>query len=371
MNRTETNAIARGLTVLGVDFGDDLLEPGLDNPNCLWEDRGVIAVNEKLHSLVGRGHTDLLPPDIDPDSGPVQELLQQAVDELRKKFGTSRLWAIKDPHLSRLLPFWQRAFAQLGVEDSYVVVSGHPMSVAESLQASEMIHPVVGMVLWADHTIRALRGARGRPCVVVEYERFVDHPSQELARMGTRLGVVGADEISSEEGALEFLTDSLAQARYRWNDEGALAAATGFVCRTYALSHELATDTRNLADQDVLDELEALERTLDDLGHLFFQLDNARGRVSQIDDLLEMLQLLRHQHRNQSDRLDQEVASLKGQIGDLRREYLQYRGLARHRVADRWTARLSRLPGLAGVARWTLRRIAGWARPIISRRSSS
>jgi hypothetical protein len=141
---------------------------------------------------------------------------------------------------------------------------------------------------------------------------------------------------------------------------------SGFVRRTYTLSHELATDTRDLADQEVIDELEALQRTVDDLGHIFFQLDNARGRVSQVDDLFEMLQLLRHHHREESDLLRNEIADFKEvvqglerQAAEVRREYLQYRGFARHRLADRWSARLSRMPGLRGVAKWTLRLIAG------------
>jgi hypothetical protein len=47
MHRSGTSALTRGLSTLGVGLGDTLHPAGSDNPTGFWEDRDIIAFNNK------------------------------------------------------------------------------------------------------------------------------------------------------------------------------------------------------------------------------------------------------------------------------------------------------------------------------------
>jgi len=53
MHRSGTSAIMRGLKAIGVQLGDHLAEPAEDNIRGFWEDKEVIAFNEKLLNILG------------------------------------------------------------------------------------------------------------------------------------------------------------------------------------------------------------------------------------------------------------------------------------------------------------------------------
>ena len=61
MHRSGTSVVARGLQVLGVCLGDNLMAAKLDNPKGFWEDLDINAFNiEMLNALGGEWH-DLRP----------------------------------------------------------------------------------------------------------------------------------------------------------------------------------------------------------------------------------------------------------------------------------------------------------------------
>ena len=105
MHRGGTSAIVRGLEVLGVHLGDNLLSAQLDNPTGFWEDRDVLRLNEELLRPLGSAYDRLGLVDgarcIDPAFGAIR---LKAVDFIRKKCDEHVLWGFKDPRTVRLLP---------------------------------------------------------------------------------------------------------------------------------------------------------------------------------------------------------------------------------------------------------------------------
>ena len=53
MHRSGTSAIARGLGALGVYLGNDFLDAQPENPTGYWEDKGIVALNERLLGALG------------------------------------------------------------------------------------------------------------------------------------------------------------------------------------------------------------------------------------------------------------------------------------------------------------------------------
>lgn len=55
MHRSGTSAITRGLMVLGVELGDNLMPPAADNNKGFFEDVDVNAINVELYRSLGHG----------------------------------------------------------------------------------------------------------------------------------------------------------------------------------------------------------------------------------------------------------------------------------------------------------------------------
>ena len=53
MHRSGTSAITKGLEVLGVNLGDNLLPPKDDNPKGFFEDRDLVNLNERVLEKIG------------------------------------------------------------------------------------------------------------------------------------------------------------------------------------------------------------------------------------------------------------------------------------------------------------------------------
>ncbi|MBA2923309.1 hypothetical protein G9Q84_10425 [Pseudomonas sp. P7] len=187
MHRSGTSSLTRGLKVLGVDLGANLFD-GIEgnNDKGFFEDVDVNNFNVELLGSLGRDWHSLEP--IHPDelnSSAVQEFKLRAIQLLRSKIRSSPCFGLKDPRITRLLPFWSSVFEHLKLRVSYLVAFRHPMSVARSLQRRDEFEFEKGYLLWADHMLAALRDTFGQERVVVEYDRLMRQPEKELQRIAT------------------------------------------------------------------------------------------------------------------------------------------------------------------------------------------
>ena len=122
MHRSGTSAIARGLGALGVYLGNDFLDAQPENPTGYWEDKGIVALNERLLGALGLTWDDTSPVDRRAfERRRVRAIRRDAIRYLNRMFTPAPLWGFKDPRTIRVLPFWQRALRDCEVEDSYVI----------------------------------------------------------------------------------------------------------------------------------------------------------------------------------------------------------------------------------------------------------
>jgi hypothetical protein len=112
MHRSGTSATAGALAAAGFHLGDDLLEAGADNPRGYWEHAGVVAINERLLSALGRRWDDPRPMPAGWQDGEAAQSASDDIARLLARLAQDRApWAIKDPRLCRLLPLWMDAMA--------------------------------------------------------------------------------------------------------------------------------------------------------------------------------------------------------------------------------------------------------------------
>lgn len=189
-HRSGTSLVAKSLTCLGAELGPAAEWSGPDNPTGFWEHQGVLAVNEKVLSICTSRWDD--PPgqeglaEICRTNPQLIYLRGGAEHMLRRELSQYPIFAIKDPRLCVLLPFWRPILAGLGCEVSVVRVVRHPNAVADSLQRRDRMVRDKALRLW-------LRYAEGSHdpwlSVTVDYDAMVADPVLQLCRIGSRLGL--------------------------------------------------------------------------------------------------------------------------------------------------------------------------------------
>ncbi len=254
MHRSGTSAITRGLTTLGVELGERLMPalPG-NNEKGFWEDLDIHALGVSVlrhlghdwHSLAPVCRPELERADLDP-------FVDQAVRLLKRKTEGIPVFGIKDPRMTRLLPFWTRAFDRAGAQIGYVLALRHPMSVADSLAARDRFEPLKSHHLWLEHMATGVRESAGRPRVVVSYDRLMDRPEQELRRIASQLDLpFPADAGVIADYAEGFLEQRLRHSRHDREEAAGAGAIPAEVAAAYALLERVAADELSLDAPEV------------------------------------------------------------------------------------------------------------------------
>lgn len=264
MHRSGTSAIARGVSALSVDLGDNFLELQPDNPTGYWEDKAVVGINQRVLEELHLTWDDSAP--IAPERFAhhrIRLLRIKAVRYLNENFMVRPLWGFKDPRTIRLLPFWLGALRECAASDAYVVAIRHPRSVAASLFRRQEITREKADRLWLAHMVPFLHELRDKPLVVVDYDLLMRDPHTQLKRIARRLGLpledVNADAI--ERFSADFLDERLRHTTFAIDDFDTATAAGGLTHRAYVMLCELASDRRD-ADARFWAEWEALQQCL-------------------------------------------------------------------------------------------------------------
>lgn len=219
MHRTGTSLITRGLQVMGVNLGDNLLPAMADvNAKGFWEDADINAFNiEMLHAI--NSEWDFLTPITDNN---IQQLQQQgfflkAVELLRSKVAQASIFGLKDPRIAKLLPFWDQVFAHCNYDVSYILTIRHPLSVVKSLQKRDGFVAEKAYLLWFTHVVTALTFSNKKNVSLTDYDFFMQNPASELHRLANEINLpIDNDELNIFLN--EFIDNNLRHTHYELND---------------------------------------------------------------------------------------------------------------------------------------------------------
>ncbi len=264
MHRSGTSTISRALQTMGVELGDRLMPPvAAINAKGFWEDLDINALNiEMLGALAGDWHR------LAPITGSQVEVLERqgyflrAVELLRAKVGNAPVFGFKDPRVARLLAFWKPVFAHCAYEVDYLLVCRHPLSVVKSLARRDRFAAEKSYLLWFEHVVESLAATRGQSCIVVDYDRMMQAPEAELARIARHLRL-RIDPAGVRQFEIDFLDESLRHTVYAPADLELDATCPPAVREAYASLLRLATDQAHLKDAAVQGEVDGWRRELD------------------------------------------------------------------------------------------------------------
>lgn len=210
--RSGTSAITRGLRVLGVDLGNNLMpaEAGV-NDKGFWEDQDIYRINLEIFEALGRDWHNLGVLDFSKLDAPIiRDFKSRARGILSEKLAGTECFGLKDPQMARILPFWREVFAELSLDVSYVITCRSLDGAVPSLRRYTKFDDTKCIYLWFEYVLASLINTVGATRLVVDYDLMMMDPSAQLGRIAQNLDLKFAGD-SKELMAYrdEFLDESL------------------------------------------------------------------------------------------------------------------------------------------------------------------
>ena len=176
MHRSGTSAMTRTLSLLGADLPKGLMPPVEDNNESgFWEPQSVADLNDEILQALDSDWDDVF------TFRPRRYLsnfdhfyLGRAVELLEAEFNGSEVIVLKDPRISVLTTFWDRALREAGYSTHYVVMVRNPLEVAESLRMRDGFPREKSLLLWSSYMIAADRDTRDRERIFIGYDQLMN-----------------------------------------------------------------------------------------------------------------------------------------------------------------------------------------------------
>ena len=183
--------MTRTLSLLGASLPKGLM-PALANNNesGFWEPLSVAQLNDEILQALDSDWDDVFA------FKPRQYLsnfdrfyLGRAVEILEQEFDGSQLIVLKDPRISVLSSFWDRALREAGFEPHYIVMVRNPLEVAESLRTRDGFPREKSLLLWSSYMIAAERDTRECKRTFVAFDHLMSDWRAVRSRIEQDTGV--------------------------------------------------------------------------------------------------------------------------------------------------------------------------------------
>jgi len=185
MHRSGTSAMTRTLSLLGAALPKGLM-PAVDenNETGFWEPQSIADLNDEILQTLDSEWDDVFA------FRPKEYLsnfdrfyLGRAVDLLDQEYNGAEVIVLKDPRVSVLTSFWERALGGAGYSTTYIIMVRNPLEVAESLRERDGFPREKSLLLWESYMLAAERDTRELERVFVAYNALLDDWRQVARRI--------------------------------------------------------------------------------------------------------------------------------------------------------------------------------------------
>jgi len=203
MHRSGTSALTGVLAALGVVAPKTQISGDKWNSRGYWESARINHFNERLLSAAGSAWDDW--SRFDPGSLDARELARFATESnalLRSEFGNEKLFAIKDPRICRIVPFWLEALRAFEASPIVILAVRHPVEVAGSLQSRDQMSYIDGVMLWLRSILDAEHESRGLGRSFTRYDDLLNDWRSAVKKLSADIGLVWP--VSPDHAATEI-----------------------------------------------------------------------------------------------------------------------------------------------------------------------
>jgi len=218
MHRSGTSAMTRTIHEMGAALPSNLIPPFEDNAEGFWESEDIVGIHNRFLVAVDSGWNDPRPLPREAYDTPAGLLCRaELLAVLRRDFSDRKLFVIKDPRISVLMPMWIELLREFGARPYVILGFRHPDEVARSLVkrrdgfVDDDNRPIGqhGRAVWLLHNLLAERHSRGLPRAIVSYHGFLADPVGATVSLAERLGCFQDAQVAAGVEA----------ARGQWNPE--------------------------------------------------------------------------------------------------------------------------------------------------------
>lgn len=333
MHRSGTSAVAGMLGDLGCRLPSDLMEATPMNPKGFSESTSISMLDDELMGRLGSSWFDWRPLRIEPESEAYQEFLPRAVDATAQAFADEDFAVLKDPRISRLVPFWEAVLERTGREVFFVHVHRDPREVVASLDTWAGYDPAYGELLWLRYVLDAEAATRHRPRAFVSYANVLTDWSAEATRLADRLDLTWPHPAHLDGDSADAFVDNSLQRSL----PAAPESVSPWTREAMAVFESWAAHGEDVDQRPVLDHLRA---RLDEASTGFAGVvDQGRAadirarRLAARSDLEEQVRTLQREleaARDERGRAEGELAEVKAQREHVGRELAEAH--ARHEL---------------------------------------
>lgn len=203
-----TGAIGR----LGVPLGPKLYapHPGV-NDKGYFEHQQIADLDDEVLAALGTCWDDIFPITVAHFEAVSLAAYSRRLQRfLKRDFKKYPLFAVKDPRMCRLLPWWLASLAEIAVAPACLLMLRHPFEVADSLQRRDGFSREKALLLWLDYTLASEAGTRHVPRALLTFDGLMDSPVESLARVESALDIHFPKAVDNRAGVVsEFLSPSL------------------------------------------------------------------------------------------------------------------------------------------------------------------
>ena len=206
MHRSGTSLTAKLFELFGFSLGDHLMQANIDNPKGFFEDLDVVALNDHLIAH-NDAAWDVPPQSVDRQLTWTNAQLNQACDLLRDKTSGVTRFAIKDPRLCLLLPFWEQAISEIDATCRTCIVYRNPLDISGSLESRNQLSQPTGLIL-THYYWSALLATAPSDAIYLDYDLLLNDFDTQVERLGLWMGEK-ADANGIETFKRDFIDSSL------------------------------------------------------------------------------------------------------------------------------------------------------------------
>ena len=176
-HRSGSSVTTKILESLGCNLGSDLLgSDPFSNAMGHFENLHVLQYNEELLGNLGTDWKNPNPLDQNIYFTSNRVKIENEIYSLLQNLLDQKINAIKEPRISILLEAWEPAISRAVPNLKIIVTLRHPSEVATSLQKRDNLSPIIGVQLWVQATLNALRFARNHSNLFVFYDQLTTEP---------------------------------------------------------------------------------------------------------------------------------------------------------------------------------------------------
>lgn len=264
MHRSGTSMVTGIFRHLGCAAPKTLMPANFFNETGYYESEPIAHLNDRILAAAGLSWDSW--KSINPDwftSEAASAFRDEAYTLLTEEFEGASLFALKDPRLSHLLPFWTPVFEALRLRVVTLHICRHPINVAASLTRRDGFSPDYGQLLWLRNVLEAERSTRDMPRLFCRYETVLSDWKALALALEAQMDIEWpVPPASVEEQIAKFINPDLMHfsatgpAYEDLSTISALADDTYEILSTWAQNSEAVIDHARL--DDVLRTLDAM-----------------------------------------------------------------------------------------------------------------